>query len=38
MIQQNNINVLDVSILTPGMYNVLIEYNNLRINKKIIKQ
>jgi hypothetical protein len=24
--------------LTPGMYNVLIEYNNLRINKKIIKQ
>jgi hypothetical protein len=38
VISEKDINVLDVSKLTPGMYNVLIEYNKLKINKKIIKQ
>jgi len=38
VISKKNINVLDVSTLTSGVYNVLIEYNNIKINKKIIKQ
>ena len=37
LIQKNNINVLDVKRLTPGMYTIIIKYNNLTINKKIIK-
>jgi len=38
VISEKDINVLDVSKLSPGIYNVLIEYNKLKINKKIIKQ
>ena len=38
VISKKQINSLDVSKLDPGMYNILIEYNNLKINKKIIKQ
>ena len=38
MIQEKDINILDVSKLSSGMYNVLIEYNKIKINKKIIKQ
>ena len=38
VISEKDINILDVSKLSPGMYNVLIEYNKLKINKKIIKQ
>ena len=38
VISKSNTNVLDVSKLSPGMYNVLIEYNKLKINNKIIKQ
>ncbi len=37
LIQKQNINVLDVTELTPGMYTIIIKYNNLTINKKIIK-
>ena len=38
VISKKKVNVLDVSKLTPGTYNVLIEHENIRINKKIIKQ
>jgi len=38
VISKKQINVLDVSKLTPGIYNMLIQYNNLNINKKIIKK
>jgi hypothetical protein len=37
LIQKQNVNVLDVSRLTPGMYTVVIKYNNLITNKRIIK-
>ena len=37
LIQKNNTNVLDVTRLTPGMYTIIIKYNNLITNKKIIK-
>ena len=37
LIQKENINVLDVTRLTPGMYNIIIKYNNKITNKKIIK-
>jgi hypothetical protein len=33
-----DINVLDMSTLNSGVYNILIEYNNLKINRKVIKQ
>ena len=38
VISKKKVNVLDVSKLTPGIYNMLIQYNNLNINKKIIKK
>ena len=38
IISKQNINVLDVTILSPGMYNVRILYDNKIINKKIIKE
>ncbi len=38
IISKQNINVLDVTILSPGMYNMQISYDNKIINKKIIKE
>jgi hypothetical protein len=38
IISKQNINVLDVTILTPGIYTLQIMYNNKIINKRIIKQ
>ena len=38
VISKNKVNVLDVFELTPGVYNVLIEHENIKVNKKIIKQ
>jgi hypothetical protein len=38
MIRKKGVNSLDVSSLTPGMYNILIEYNKIKINKRIIKK
>ena len=38
LIQKQNINVLDVTELTPGMYTIVIRYNNVTTNKRIIKQ
>ena len=38
IIRKDNINVLDVSYLIPGMYNIQIIYNNKVINRKIIKE
>ena len=38
IISETDINVLDVTILTPGMYTLQIMYNNKIINKRIIKQ
>jgi len=38
IISENNINVLDVSKIKSGMYNLQIMYNNKLINKRIIKQ
>ncbi len=37
LIQKQNINALDVTKLTPGMYTIIIKHNNLIINKRIIK-
>jgi hypothetical protein len=38
VILENNINVLDVSKLSSGIYNLQITYNNKIINRKIIKK
>ncbi len=38
VISKKQINVLDVSILAPGLYNIIIEYNKIKINKKLLKQ
>jgi hypothetical protein len=38
IIREDNINVLDVSYLTPGVYSIQIIYNNKVINRKIIKE
>jgi hypothetical protein len=38
VISEKDVNVLDVSKLSPGVYSILIEYNKIKINKKIIKQ
>lgn len=38
IISKQNTNVLDVTILTSGMYTLQIMYNNKIINKRIIKQ
>jgi hypothetical protein len=38
VISEKDINVLDMSRLTSGLYNLFIEYNNIRTSKKIIKQ
>jgi len=38
VISETNINVLDVSILSPGVYTLQITYNNKLITKKIIKK
>jgi len=35
---EENVNVLDMSILPSGLYNMLIEYKNIKTNKRIIKQ
>jgi hypothetical protein len=37
LIQEKNINVLDVTRLTPGIYTIVIKHNNLITNKRIIK-
>ena len=37
VINKTNTNTLDVSILAPGVYNITIEYNKIKINRKIIK-
>ena len=38
VISKKKVNVLDVFKLSPGIYNVLIEHENIKVNKKIIKQ
>ena len=38
VMSKKKVNVLDVFKLTPGVYNILIEHENIRVNKKIIKQ
>jgi hypothetical protein len=38
VISETNINVLDVSILSPGIYTLQITYNNKSITKQIIKK
>ena len=38
IISKKQINVLDVSVLTPGVYNLIIEHNKIKTNKKIIKK
>jgi hypothetical protein len=38
IISKDNISSLDVSKITPGMYNAVIYYNNIKINKRIIKK
>jgi len=38
IISENNVNVLDVSKIKSGMYNLQIMYKNKLINKRIIKQ
>ena len=38
IISETDINVLDVTILTPGIYTLQIMYNNKIVNKRIIKQ
>jgi len=35
---EENVNVLDMSILPSGLYNILIEHKNIKTNKRIIKQ
>ncbi len=38
VMSKKKVNVLDVFKLTPGVYNILIEHENIKVNKKIIKQ
>jgi hypothetical protein len=38
VISKKQINVLDVSKLSPGIYNLIIEHNKIKTNKKIIKK
>jgi hypothetical protein len=38
ILSKKQTNVLDLSSFEPGMYNVILKYNNIIINKKIIKQ
>ena len=38
IIKETNVDALDVSILAPGIYSLTIEYNKIKINRKIIKQ
>jgi len=38
IIYKENVNALDMSILPSGLYNILIEYKNIKTNKRIIKQ
>jgi len=38
IISKQNVNVLDVSKISSGMYNLQIMYNNKIINRKIIKK
>ena len=38
VISKNNINVLDVTSLSSGMYMLIIKYRNKIINKRIIKK
>jgi hypothetical protein len=38
VMSKEKVNVLDVFKLTPGVYNILIEHENIKVNKKIIKQ
>ncbi len=38
VISKKQINVLDVSRLSPGIYNLIIEHNKIKTNKKIIKK
>ena len=38
MIHKKNIDMLDVSMLGSGIYNILIEYDKIKTNKKFIKQ
>ena len=38
VMSKNKVNVLDVFKLSPGIYNILIEHDKIKINKKIVKQ
>jgi hypothetical protein len=38
VISKNKTNLLNMSNLTKGLYTVVIKYNNIEINKRIIKQ
>ena len=38
IISKNNTNAIDVSKMSPGIYNIQIKHNNNIINKKIIKK
>ena len=38
VMSKKKVNALDVFKLTPGVYNILIEHENIKVNKKIIKQ
>ena len=38
VISKKKVNVLDVFKLTPGVYNLIIEHENIKVNKKIIKK
>ena len=38
VMSKKKVNVLDVFKLTPGVYNILIEHENIRVSKKIIKK
>jgi hypothetical protein len=38
IMNSSDVSVVDISTLTPGLYNITIEYKNIKINKRIIKQ
>ena len=38
VMSKQDVDVLDVSILSPGIYNLIVVYKNIKVNKKIIKQ
>ena len=38
IMNSSDVSVVDISTLTSGLYNITIEYKNIKINKRIIKQ